>query len=103
MTVGEKQERFTEMYCSLLLYLLAKRYRIRQKYLLRCDDCKVGHTTSLHKLGLAIDLVFMDDSGPITDTEQYREAGEFWEALGGSWGGRFYDGGHFSLEHNGMR
>ncbi|HBJ0947911.1 TPA: M15 family metallopeptidase, partial [Escherichia coli] len=32
--------------------------------------------------------------------------GEYWESLGGSWGGRFKsrpDGNHFSLEHNGVR
>lgn len=32
--------------------------------------------------------------------------GQYWESLGGSWGGRFKsrpDGNHFSLEHDGVR
>ncbi|EJY8354924.1 M15 family metallopeptidase, partial [Cronobacter sakazakii] len=41
-----------------------------------------------------------------TRTEDYLPLGEYWESLGGSWGGRFKtnpDGNHFSLEHNGVR
>jgi hypothetical protein len=35
----------------------------------------------------------------------YRPLGEKWEAMGGTWGGRFShpDGNHFSLEHEGVR
>jgi len=29
--------------------------------------------------------------------------GEYWEGMGGSWGGRFSDGNHFSLTHNGVK
>jgi len=39
-------------------------------------------------------------------SEAYLPLGEYWESLGGSWGGRFKsnpDGNHFSLEHNGVR
>lgn len=103
MTIGEKQEMFTILYCNLLTFLLGKGYRIRQKHLLRCAGCKVGHDRSLHRIGLAIDLVFMEGDDPIEDSARYTEAGEFWEHLGGSWGGRFGDGGHFSIEHNGVR
>ncbi|MGO3686517.1 MAG: M15 family metallopeptidase, partial [Proteus vulgaris] len=42
----------------------------------------------------------------LTATSDYKELGEYWESLGGSWGGRFKtrpDGNHFSLEHNGVR
>ncbi|MFQ9337054.1 MAG: M15 family metallopeptidase [Varibaculum sp.] len=41
-----------------------------------------------------------------TRTEDYLPLGEYWESLGGAWGGRFKsrpDGNHFSLEHNGVR
>ena len=31
------------------------------------------------------------------------ELGEYWESIGGSWGGRFNDGNHYSLEHNGVK
>jgi len=64
-----------------------------------------GSRNSLHKLRLAIDLNLFKDGQYLKLTEEYKLAGEFWESIGGSWGGRFStpDGNHFSLEHNGMR
>jgi len=29
--------------------------------------------------------------------------GEYWESIGGSWGGRFGDGNHYSLKYKGRR
>ena len=39
------------------------------------------------------------------DTKSYEKLGEYWESLHElcSWGGRFNDGNHFSIQHNGMR
>lgn len=31
--------------------------------------------------------------------EAHKELGKFWESIGGSWGGRFGDGNHYSLEY----
>lgn len=103
MGLGKEQERFSEMMCSLYTYILSKGYAIRSKHLLRCDDCKVGHKNSLHKMSLAIDIVLSKDGKIFTDTESYTFAGEYWESIGGSWGGRFNDGGHFSKAYQGMR
>lgn len=51
---------------------------------------------SFHERGLAIDInAFMQDTY-LTDTEDYKPLGEFWESLGGSWGGHWDDGCHFS-------
>ena len=33
------------------------------------------------------------------DLRVHGEVGEFWESLGGSWGGQFNDGNHYSIEH----
>ena len=33
----------------------------------------------------------------------YVALGEYWESLGGSWGGRFKDANHFSIEHDGYK
>lgn len=62
-----------------------------------------GHPNSCHKIRLAIDLNLFKDGKYLTDTEDYRPLGEYWESLGGTWGGRFHDGNHFSMEHNGMK
>ena len=51
---------------------------------------------SYHKLRLAIDLNLFKDGVYLTATSDYEHVGLFWESLGGSWGGRFEDGNHFS-------
>lgn len=75
------QERFTEMYCSLLMYLLSKGYKIRQN--------KVTP--------LAANITFMKGGEEVLDIEHYRAAGEFWEAMEGVWGGRDYNGHLFMV------
>jgi hypothetical protein len=57
----------------------------------------------LHKSRLAIDLNVFRDGKYLTTGEQYTDLGEFWESIGGAWGGRFNDGNHFSFEHNGYK
>jgi len=63
-----------------------------------------GHMeNSLHYKRLAIDLNLFIAGSYRTDTASHRPLGEFWESLGGSWGGRFDDANHYSLEHKGVR
>lgn len=66
----------------------------------------VGIEKSLHTLRLAVDLIILTPGGTIQDgPTYYRQLGEFWEDIGGAWGGRFRrrDWGHFSLPHNGLK
>lgn len=65
-----------------------------------------GIANSLHCQRLAVDFNLFINGEYQTRTEAYRELGEYWESLGGAWGGRFKnrpDGNHFSLEHDGVR
>jgi hypothetical protein len=68
-----------------------------------------GHPKSGHKQRLAVDLNLFKDTDSDGDmdflqkTEFHRPLGEWWESIGGSWGGRFNDGNHYSLEHEGVR
>jgi len=64
-----------------------------------------GIIHSLHILKLAIDINLFFHGELQSTVEQYRPLGEYWESLGGSWGGRFSkpDAYHFSLEHDGVR
>lgn len=64
-----------------------------------------GIAHSLHTIRLAIDLNLFRDGRYLRKSEDYRELGEYWEALrpGNCWGGHFDDGNHFSREHNGVR
>lgn len=62
-----------------------------------------GSSMSVHKLKLAVDINLFRDRHFISDTEGHRKLGEWWESQGGSWGGRFNDGNHYSLEHEGCK
>ena len=63
-----------------------------------------GHReNSLHYDKLAIDLNLYKGGVWQMETEDHRELGEYWESIGGSWGGRFGDGNHYSLEHRGYK
>ena len=56
-----------------------------------------GHIEgSKHYDRLAIDLNLFYDGEYLTTTEAHQPLGEFWESLGGTWGGRFRDGNHYS-------
>ena len=69
----------------------------------RCQDCPTGSEVSLHKVRLAVDFNLFKDGVYMTKTADYFKLGKFWEELGGTWGGRFSDGNHFSLEHEGRK
>lgn len=69
-----------------------------------------SHPKSAHKLKLAFDLnLFRDVDGDgvldyLETTERHRPLGEWWEKQHElcRWGGRFGDGNHYSLFHDGV-
>jgi hypothetical protein len=62
-----------------------------------------GITQSLHCERLAIDLNLFKDGVFLSTSEAHMPLGIMWEQMGGSWGGRFKDGNHYSLSHNGRK
>ena len=62
-----------------------------------------GESRSAHKQRLAIDLNLFKNGKFLQTTEDHTALGEYWESLGGAWGGRFNDGNHYSLEYNGVK
>ena len=69
-----------------------------------------GIRNSLHTQRLAIDLNLFQEKDPgqweyLTRTEEYEKLGVYWESLDPlcAWGGRFSDGNHFSLQHDGRK
>jgi len=64
-----------------------------------------GIANSLHTQRLAVDFNLFINGEYKISTEAYRPLGEYWESIGGSWGGRFSkpDGNHFSLEYSGIK
>jgi len=111
MSLGNEQRRFTRMVADLILFTYEQGYEATLGDAYR--DPRVfgplgirrgyGRAESNHKRRLAIDLNLFKDGKWLTKTEDHRPIGEYWESLGGSWGGRFNDGNHYSLEWRGHR
>jgi hypothetical protein len=118
-TLGQLQRKFTLMVANLIQYAYSRGYELsfgdayRDPRLHGDVGVKLGygHPKSCHKVRLAIDLnLFADidadgDLDYVTSSEvqAYKELGEYWESLGGTWGGRFNDANHFSLSYEGMK
>lgn len=100
LTLRQKQSRFVSMVAFLIQFAHEKGFE------LSFGDAwaKTGHKErSNHYIRLALDLNLFRDGKYLQETVDHRELGEFWESIGGSWGGRFDDGNHYSLEHEGRR
>ena len=96
MTLRQKRCKFSRMFALLILFAIELGYEVS------IDDVKAhdGHSkNSFHYKGLAGDLNLYRDGRWLKSTEAHRPLGEYWEGLGGSWGGRFRrpDGGHYSF------
>lgn len=112
MTLGEKQRQFTLMVAKLIIWAYDHGYELTlgeaQRSQAQADAnarSGAGISKSLHLKRLAIDLNLFKDGIYLTDSAVHLPLGEYWESLGGSWGGRFSrpDGNHYSLEHEGVR
>ncbi len=111
MTLGQKQRKFTEMIGRLIAWAYANGYELTFGDAYRDPRVhgQVGQkssysaASSLHKERLAVDFNLFRDGRYLTRTEDHQPLGEFWESIGGTWGGRFKDGNHYSLEHGGRK
>ena len=102
-TLRQKQSRFVLMVVDLIMFARQAGYELTFGDAYRDDRCAYGQSFSLHKKRLAIDLNLFKDGKWLTKTEDHLPLGEFWESIGGTWGGRFQDGNHYSLEHQGFK
>jgi hypothetical protein len=100
MTLGQKQRLFVKMVGELIAYA----YSIGVELSFGDAWAKSGHKQgSNHYIRIAIDLNLFKDGTWLKETEDHLALGEFWESIGGSWGGRFGDGNHYSLDHEGSK
>jgi hypothetical protein len=109
MTLRETQSRFAKM----VGLLIAKAYETGYELTLgdawsnpvyRTAEGKPPHKAgSLHYDRLAVDLNLFKGGKYLTSTKDHQPLGEYWESIGGSWGGRFNDGNHYSLAYNGRK
>ncbi len=110
-TLGQKQRRFTRMIGLLIEFAYQQGYELtfgdayRDPRVHGDVGVKKSYSSanSVHKSRLAVDFNLFKNGVYLTSTEDHRELGEFWESIGGTWGGRFNDGNHYSLEHRGRK
>lgn len=98
MILGEKQRKFVRMVADLILFAYEHGYELTFGDAWATDGHKKN---SNHYIRLAIDLNLFKDGVWLKKTTDHLPLGEHWESIGGSWGGRFNDGNHYSLEHEG--
>lgn len=110
-TLRQKQWRFIRMLTALVNYADQMGYELTQGDAFRDPRLHgemgvkmgYGHKNSCHKLRLAQDYNLFLGGKWLDKTADFEPLGLFWESIGGAWGGRFADGNHFSLEHEGMK
>ncbi len=112
LSLRKKQALFAQMVAHLILMAdlmgydvtLGDAYRDPRVFGAHGKKKGYGRSRSNHKIRLAVDLnLFTKEGVFLTDTDDHQPLGEYWESIGGSWGGRFNDGNHYSLEHDGRR
>jgi len=94
MTLRQRQSKFAKMVPLLVLYAYEIGYEITYGDAYAHDGHIVG---SFHYNRLAIDLNLFKNGRYLTKTSSHEPLGLFWESIGGSWGGRWEDGNHYSL------
>ena len=109
-TLRQKQSRFALMVAQLIEHALTMGYQVTLGEAWRSKEeaerlWKLGKgiKRSLHCDRLAIDINLFKNGKWLTKTEDHQPLGEWWESIGGTWGGRFKDGNHYSLEHDGRK
>jgi hypothetical protein len=103
VTLREQQSRFVVMVGELLTQAEALGYELTLGDAYRDPRVPYGQPRSLHRQRLAIDLNLFKDGVFLASTDDHRPLGEWWESIGGTWGGRFGDGNHYSLAWGGMQ
>jgi hypothetical protein len=104
MTLREEQSLFAKNVAGLILQAHALGFEVtlgdafRDPRLHGEIGAKKGYGTanSFHKKRLAIDLNLFQDGVFLMGSDHHRKLGEWWESQGGTWGGRFNDGNHYS-------
>ena len=105
MTLWNKQTKLTRNISLLIFHaeMLGYQLTFGDAYRDSRATFPYSHTDSLHKKRLAVDFNVFRNGKLLKSGNDFIDLGEFWESIGGTWGGRFNDGCHFSMEHEGMK
>lgn len=103
-TLFQEQIEFTQKVARLIDYIFqqgyqctfADAYRDPRVHGAFGEKRAYGEANSFHKKRLAVDLNLFKDGKWLTSTKDHEPIGIWWEKQGGTWGGRFRDGNHYS-------
>ncbi len=107
MKLSEKQREFAHDFNRLLSYIynttklqitLGEVHRPRWVQEIYFKQGKSSLKSGHHQRKLAVDLFLWKDGKILWSGPEYEKAGEFWESIGGKWGGRWrkpFDPYHF--------
>lgn len=95
MSLRKQQSIFAKKLALLILYAYESGYEMTfgDTYPGKFKHKEGG----FHPKGLAIDLNLFKSGKYLTETSDHEFLGTFWESLGGTWGGRWQDGNHYSF------
>jgi len=93
-SLRQKQSEFVRMVAKLIIFATDNDYELTfgDAYAI------TGHKkNSFHYKRLAIDLNLFKNGSFLLSTQAHEKLGLYWESIGGTWGGRFNDGNHYSF------
>ena len=96
MSLSDKQAEFLINFSELIHWCNVNGYKVTGGELFRTQDQQdiylsqkkttIKHSKHQDKLAIDLNLII---NGRLATPEEYRPLGEYWEFLGGRWGGRF--------------
>ena len=95
-TLRQKQTRFVWMTAALIIHARTVGYELTEANT-KLEDYAKHKPNGKHPLALAKDWNLFVDGKWMSTTEAHKPLGEYWESIGGTWGGRRADGNHYEL------
>lgn len=105
LTLRQRQELFALLSTKLIRKAFKLGFTVTLGEAWRHPSATHGHSRSLHKSRLALDLNLFRNGKYLRLTKDHRPLGEWWERLHPlcCWGGWFNDGNHYSITYKAMR
>ena len=95
MTIVKNQQEFASKVPRLIDKAIEFGFQVTLGDAFKDKRCGYGSSKSKHNRRLAIDLNLFQGGVYLTTTEAHRPLGEWWESIGGIWGGGWDDGNHY--------
>jgi len=88
--------KFTQMVNLLCDFMRLHGYQPALDWVKREPGCPHYMKGTYHEYGLAVDIHLYKDGHYFSGTQDHALFGQFWEFIGGTWGGAWDDGNHYS-------